>query len=364
MDAWRRGGDPFAADVPLHPSYEDREGAPDRVYADVDDADFERQVAAWSRALIDGGVETARVAHLHHLTPISEALQRLRPELPLVVTLHGTEMNMLEAINRGDPVAERWRYAPQWADRMRTWAARADRVIVDSPTDKRRAMGLFDVAAEHVSIEAPGVDSQRFHPQHPSLEERLSLLRRWLVDDPRGWDESGVVGSVRYTEADLAAFADPDVPVLIFVGRFTEQKRLPLLIRAYGRARREFGVRAPLLVWGGFPVEYEGEHPVTVARNEGVDGVFFTGWRGHDELPHRARLRRRFRRAFGERGFRAGLHRGDGVRPSRHRGRVRWPVVVRQRRAGCAERLARRVRRRGGSGEGAGGFHDRSAGGR
>jgi glycosyltransferase involved in cell wall biosynthesis len=285
MDSWRQGGDPFAADIPLHPSYEDREGAPDRVYADVDDADFERQVAAWSRALVAGGLETARVAHLHHLTPVSEAVQRLRPELPVVVTLHGTEMNMLEAINRADPVAERWRYARQWADRMRAWAAGADWVIVDSPTDKTRSLGLFDIAAERISVEAPGVDSQRFHPQHPSVEERLTLLRRWLVDDPRGWDESGVVGSVRYTEADLAAFADPDVPVLIFVGRFTEQKRVPLLMRAYARARREYGLRAPLLVWGGFPVEFEGEHPVSVVRSEGIEGVFFTGWRGHEELP-------------------------------------------------------------------------------
>ena len=83
MDAWRAGGDPFAAAVPLHPSFEDREGAPDRVYASVDDADFERQVAAWSRrARARAGSSRPRVAHLHHLTPISEAVQRLRPELP------------------------------------------------------------------------------------------------------------------------------------------------------------------------------------------------------------------------------------------------------------------------------------------
>ncbi len=285
MQSWRAGGDPFAAEVPLHPSYEDREGAPDRVYAAVDDADFERQVAAWSRALLAGGLEQVRVAHLHHLTPISEAVQRLQPALPVVVTLHGTEMNMLEAIERGDPVAAGWRYATAWAERMRRWAARADRVIVDSPTDKTRALALFDVAAEHITIEAPGVDQQRFRPQQHSVDERMSLLRGWLVDEPRGWDESGVIGSVRYTEQDVAAFADPDVPVLIFVGRFTEQKRVPLLLRAYARARRDFGMRAPLLVWGGFPVEFEGEHPVTVVRSEGIEGVFFTGWHGHEELP-------------------------------------------------------------------------------
>ncbi len=285
MDSWRAGGDPLAAEIPLHPSYEDREGAPDRVYAGVDDADFERQVAAWSRGLLAGGLASARVAHLHHLTPISEAVHRLRPELPVVVSLHGTEMNMIEAIERGDAAAARWSYGRQWADRMRAWAAQAGRVIVDSPTDKTRTLALFDVPAEHITIEAPGVDQKRFSPHHPSLDERMALLRTWLVEEPRGWDESGEPGSVRYSEADLAPFAEPGVAVLIFVGRFTEQKRLPLLLRAYGRARREHGVRAPLLVWGGFPGEFEGEHPVTVVRSEGIEGVFFTGWHGHEELP-------------------------------------------------------------------------------
>ena len=40
-----------------------------------------------------------------------------------------------------------------------------------------------------------------------------------------------------------------------------------------------------LLVWGGHPGEWEGEHPVTVARQVGLDGVFFAGWRGHNDLP-------------------------------------------------------------------------------
>jgi glycosyltransferase involved in cell wall biosynthesis len=40
-----------------------------------------------------------------------------------------------------------------------------------------------------------------------------------------------------------------------------------------------------LLIWGGFPGECEGEHPVTTARRVGPDGVYFAGWRGHDDLP-------------------------------------------------------------------------------
>ena len=90
---------------------------------------------------------------------------------------------------------------------------------------------------------------------------------------------------MRYRDGDLAAFGDPDLSVLMFVGRYTRPKRLPLLLRAYDRARRDFGLRAPLLVCGGFPGEWEGEHPVSIVRDEEIDGVFFTGWRGHEDLP-------------------------------------------------------------------------------
>jgi glycosyltransferase involved in cell wall biosynthesis len=44
-------------------------------------------------------------------------------------------------------------------------------------------------------------------------------------------------------------------------------------------------VPAPLVIWGGSPGEWEGEHPHTVATREGVEGIFFAGWRGHDDLP-------------------------------------------------------------------------------
>jgi glycosyltransferase involved in cell wall biosynthesis len=286
MTMWQHGGNPLAAPVPLHPSFEDRPDAPDRVFASVDDAGFERQVVAWADALLAGGVTASRVAHLHHLTPINEAIHQLRPELPLVAQLHGTEMLMLEAI-RDTPAgtAGSWAYAATWARRMQTWAQRAHGIITASETDKERALALFQVPNDRFAVVPPGVDQQRFRPVKLSAADRLRLLHQWLVDEPRGWDESGVVGSVRYSVADLAPFADPQLPVLIYVGRFTEAKRLPLLLRAYAQARRDHGLRAPLLIWGGFPGEWEGEHPVTVVREQRIEGVFFTGWHGHDELP-------------------------------------------------------------------------------
>jgi glycosyltransferase involved in cell wall biosynthesis len=72
--------------------------------------------------------------------------------------------------------------------------------------------------------------------------------------------------------------------VLLYVGRYTEVKRIPLLIRAYARARERFDVRAPLVVIGGYPGEWEGQHPLEVIRETGAEDVFLAGWHSHDDL--------------------------------------------------------------------------------
>ena len=73
--------------------------------------------------------------------------------------------------------------------------------------------------------------------------------------------------------------------MLVYVGRYTEVKRVPLLIRSYAEARKRFTTRAPLVLIGGHPGEWEGEHPLAVIRETGVEDVFLAGWRSHDDLP-------------------------------------------------------------------------------
>ena len=216
--------------------------------------------------------------HLHHLSPLQEAFARTAPDTPLVTHLHGTDLKMIDRIDTGEDAGP---HAAHWAERLRAAAKRSDRFIVISPHDRDEAKRLLGAEAEWIPN---GVDTNLFDREPLGHDERLERWREWLVEDPRGWDESGVPGSIAYTEEEIEALADPDAPVLLFVGRFLDFKRVPLLVRAYAAARERFDRRAPLVIWGGFPGEWEGEHPHTVASWLRVPDVFFAGWRGHADL--------------------------------------------------------------------------------
>ena len=264
-------------DAPMHPSYEDRADAPDRVFAALDDDAYEEHVAAWARALEEAGAADADVLHLHHLTPIHEAARRVAPEVPIVGHLHGTELLMLERIADGPPAS--WVHADAWARRMRRWAHGCERILVLSRSQIERARRLLDIDPARCVVAPNGFDPLRFGPR---VVDRRALWQRALVDDPRGWRPGGDEGSIGYDRVQAAAVAS--APVLVAVGRFTEVKRLPLLIAAFGRARRATGRPASLVLVGGYPGEWEGEHPYDTIRRTGARDVYLAGWHDHDEL--------------------------------------------------------------------------------
>jgi len=276
--------DPLRADPPLSPSYEDRPGAPDRVFARLDDAAYECQVAAWAKALRAAGAAEADVFHLHHLTPLHAAARQVAPHVPIVGHLHGTELLMLEAIAAGPP--DGWDHAAAWEQRLRDWAHVCQRLLVPSATAKARAQTLLRIDAERIVQVPNGFDPQRFHPlgPHPTHPvDRQALWRRVLVEQPRGWRPGRAPGSVAYRRRMLRSFKQGTV--LLYVGRFTAVKHIDVLIRAYVRARPAFISPAPLVLVGGFPGEWEGDHPFDVIRRHRARDVFLAGWHDHDELP-------------------------------------------------------------------------------
>jgi glycosyltransferase involved in cell wall biosynthesis len=182
---------------------------------------------------------------------------------------------MLNAITEGPPAG--WAFADAWAERMRSWASRCERLLVLSPDAVERVPSLLGVEPSRVVWAPNGFEPDLFDRR--SID-RMGLWRRWLVEEPRGWDpESEEPGSVRYGEDDLDALQGT---VLVYSGRYTEVKRIPLLIRAFARA--SFDGPAALVLLGGYPGEWEGEHPLEVVRSSGASNVFLAGWRGHEEL--------------------------------------------------------------------------------
>ena len=187
-------------------------------------------------------------------------------------------------MDQAGPVQPRKRV---WVERMQRWAGDSDRVVVVAGHDERLVQEMLPVDPARVATIASGVDTDVFSPRHRTPPQRLALWRRCLVEEPRGWQPGRPEGSIRYTVGDLSAFTDPEgqpVPVVLFAGRFMQFKRLQLLIEAHHAMRSSAGCRSVLVVAGGFPCEWEGEHPYDTVRRLGATDVFFAGWQDHDEL--------------------------------------------------------------------------------
>jgi glycosyltransferase involved in cell wall biosynthesis len=267
-----------AGDAPMQGSFEDRPGAPDRCFARIDDEEYERHVAAWCGALQAIDAAGAAVLHLHHLTPLNEAARRVAPGVPVVGHLHGTELLLLERIAAGPPTD--WPHAQAWAARMRRWAQRCARILLLSDSQIARATELLGVERSACVVVPNGFEPDAFRP---APVDRRAFWREQLVDHPRGWAPGAEPGSVAYSDEDVAAL--DGAVVVLAVGRYTEVKRLPLLIRAFADAQRRARRRACLVVVGGHPGEWEGEHPLEAIERSGARDVFLAGWHDHHELP-------------------------------------------------------------------------------
>jgi glycosyltransferase involved in cell wall biosynthesis len=176
-----------------------------------------------------------------------------------------------------------------WRGIMTEAAQSVNHFFAISGDVRQRGMAQFGIEQRDITVIANGVDTSLFKPLSWTEAGKLAFLRQILMHEPRGWDESGVPGSVGYTEAELERLMTASgrlKPLLMFVGRFLDFKRVPLLIEAVAEVNGRFETDPPfnLLIWGGMPGEWEGRHPYTLVRQLGLTNVFFTGWLPHDLL--------------------------------------------------------------------------------
>lgn len=265
---------PGPGEAPLHPSFEDRPGAPDRIFTSLSAEELELQVAAWAAAFEGARAAEADVLYLNHLSPLNEAASRIAPDVPRVSQLHGTELLMLETV--GSLGAE----GAEWTERLRGWTLGCERLVVANPRGAARAERLLGVPPEMLAIVPNPIDVESFRPDEV---DRSSHWRRHLVSEPQGWRPGGGPGTVSYAETEL----DPLIEgvVFLYVGRFTEVKRVPLLIRSFAVAQERFEHPAALVLLGGHPGEWEGQHPFEVIEETGAPGVFLAGWHPQQALP-------------------------------------------------------------------------------
>jgi glycosyltransferase involved in cell wall biosynthesis len=262
--------------APMHASYEDRPDADDPVFATLGEKALERQVEAWSAELERAGAAEADLLYLHHLTPINEAAKRVAPDVPIIGHVHGSELLMLEQMIKDTPAG--WHHAESWARHLSEWAASCARIIVNSTKGLHRASELLDIDPERFLFLPNGV-GDAFAPRQI---DRVEHWRQHLVEEPQGWAPNEEPGSVSYDEPDLEVLRGT---TLLNVGRFTDVKRIPLLIEAFANARDRFQGPTALVLLGGHPGEWEGEHPLDAIARTGAENVFLAGWHEHEPLP-------------------------------------------------------------------------------
>ncbi len=295
LRGFENGQDPISDqwEIPFHPSYEEKPGVPDRVFFSLTETEYQALVRCWTRVFADVRERfQPDLLHLHHLTHAHVAAARVLPSVPRLTQLHGTEIKMLERLDElSAGTDEPSEFGRVGRAMLSEGVVVSDHFAAISPDIRERGITRLGIDGDDITTIPNGVETSLFQPTGWSEDRKLSFLRKILVEEAQGWDETGLPGSVRYELSDLERFKDEKgnlKPLAIFVGRFLDFKRVPMLVRAVSLANQSMDHPDDppfnLLVWGGMPGEWEGEHPHTVARSLGLSNVFFSGWLPHDVL--------------------------------------------------------------------------------
>ena len=217
----------------------------------LDDAAFERQARAWCTGVLRGAdAGEADVLHLHHLTP-----GRTRRPLAWRRTCRWSPTCTAQGVahargDRGRGGARSWPHGDAWADRMRSWAARARRGSWCCRRSQiQRAERLLGADPGPASSRSPTASTRaRVRPPPASTGRRTGPAISW--QQPQQRESTAPRTCARSSRA-----------------RWCSACRA--LHRGQADPGADRGVRpgsrpadpAALVLVGGHPGEHEGEHP-------------------------------------------------------------------------------------------------------
>jgi hypothetical protein len=112
--------DPLAAPVPFQPSFEDRPGSPDRVFAAVGDEPYERLVEAWAGALERAGKYLVLCGDFNVARSYIDVHPALRKDM---IGQSAPERTLIEQLLSGGDLVDVGRHVEPDNDRLFTWWA-------------------------------------------------------------------------------------------------------------------------------------------------------------------------------------------------------------------------------------------------
>lgn len=208
---------------------------PSKEFRNLTADEIETYEAVWSRH-IRRVVDSFRpdLIHAHHLWLLAAIAARAAPAIPMVVSIHGTDL-----LRAADTPAVKRLVDP--------WVARFQRLIGLTSDSAALTRGLYG-----------DVDEGRFTILGNGFNEELFRAGR----------EGSAAALARY------GIAPDGRQIVVFVGKYEAWKGIEWLIRAFAKLRRE---RTLLVIAGGGPEE-EGARYRELARSLGVaDDVVIPG---------------------------------------------------------------------------------------
>lgn len=144
------------------------------------------------------------------------------------------------SVNETEPAAHSWLYRQTYARLYKHCAQRADAVIVPGERTRRAVEEYYGVPNDRLHIVHQGAD-EAFHPMD---------------------DQPGLLSATR------KRFFGSDRPYLLFVGKGSPRRNIPMLIKAFARLRKEGKWPHGLLLFG----PYKGDVPLEkLIRDLGVE---------------------------------------------------------------------------------------------